>query len=389
MHAELRYEEPVGDLERLLILSCRGGRSDAERDDLAKLHRRLGDAACEAAARKNQVLALVADALVDCVDPRDLSPNWQRILGENEARVGRLIGALKDVLGRFGAPLGRVAVVENAGVLLDSDLPLRAFCAGDFDLLVAQRDWEALRVSLEAEGFRPADRRARPTNRLEYRRETATEVQWLDVGYASFDRMWVPLEIADRSAHWVSRGIASRKVRDIPVLAPADALAFVSMHTSLHSYVRQPGVRLHVDVDRLVRAGSVDWEAYLEEVKSLGAPTRAFVSLAMAAGLMGTPVPERVLRALYPGPERWRKIRSLLTNEGVFENGRPKLGRTRSLALDRLLSERPMAEWFYTMLVPSPAWLREHFDREGAFRGPPWLLHGRRAWMMARRWLPR
>lgn len=381
------YLEPANPVGRFLALSLQGSRTDVESDEFRQLYFTLGTDVCLTEARRNQVEALVAQAVCDLVSSDKVEKCWRQVIYKNERRVIGLTEALVAVTNRLEKVGCRTALVENAGVMFGSRMPLAAFCAGDFDLMADAGMWPAIHEAFRAEGFVPRDRRNRPTNRVEFYRQLPTdEKQWINVGTHGFDRMWVPLVYTDRTQEWLKRRVPSRLFADLYVFAPSDALAFVAMHTSTHSYIRPPGIRLHVDVDRLVRDNSIDWDSFMAEVRAMGVATRAYVSLSMAAGLLGTPVPKTVLEALYPGACRWGAIHRLLRADGVFVTGTTKLPHLKAAYLDALLNEQGLLSWARLLVFPPEDWMREHFDREGTFPGHPWLLHLKRMRLFATEW---
>ena len=385
------YSESMQPVNRLLALAIRGGLTPCERDELRILYRNVSVDATRKAARQNKVEALVLESLSRQLPDQDVNPEWKTWLAENEQRVLRFQEAWKSVAVRLDQMGCRHALVENAGVLYGSFLPLAAFSAGDFDILIADNDWEDVKQAFTAEGFVPVDRRNRPTSRIEYRRESpgGNEPIWLNVGARAFDRIWVPLKVSDRESVWLSRTCPSRKDSSLMVLSPEDALAFVSMHTSLHSYVRSPGIRLHVDIDRLVRDNPIDWDAYIAEVLAMNIPTRAFISLAMAAGLLGSPIPLNVFDKLCLDHERWQTIKQLLTEEGVFFTGKNKLKRMKAILLDYYLYEGRFCDWFGNVIYPSQEWLMNHFGRDIVSPEAYWILYCRRITKAFSMWDPK
>lgn len=370
----MTYEEILRPIDRFLALAVRSERTSAEADELCALYEALGVAACLDAAQTNQVAPLAAQGLSEIISADRLDGAWIQLLRQNGARVEALLDALCGVTRRLEAVGCRSAVIENGGILLGTAMPLAAFSAGDFDLLIDGAPWGAVQAAFAAEGFAPQDRRHRPTNRVEFVRTLANgERQWLNAGFWPFDRMWAPLTYGYRSAIWLARRQRSNKAEGVYVLAPVDALALVSIHTSLHFFVLPPGIRLHVDVDHLVRTAAIDWEQFVTEIRALGLPTRAYVSLAMAAGLLDTPVPPDVLEALYPGKSRWDQIRNLLAGEGTFVKGTRKLPFGKTLILDKLVSEAPFLRWGWRILFPPVTWMREHFERDHN-AGAPMLM---------------
>lgn len=380
------YREPQTDIGRLLCLAVQGRREPREDAELMALHQRIGDAATMDAARRNKVPHLVASTL-EAVLGGAAPPAMRDALAANQRRVTALLDALRSISARLAALEVQHAVIESGGVLLASELPIAAYESGDLDILVPEARFHLALSCFEAEGFEPHDRRARPTRRIELKRTDPTGVDLhLEVGCSPFDRMWVPLSFKDRSPLWLERSRPARKRRDLAVLDDTDACLFVALHTSMHSFVRAPGLRLHVDVDRLVRDCDIDWTRFIDEAALACARTRVFVSLSMARGLLGTPIPDSVLHALSPPPGRCRAILALLAHNGV-EAGGPKLPRAQAIALDALLADEGLGGWSRHLLLPPRSWMEEHFDREREDL-PHWRLHLRRIGRLATHWRP-
>jgi len=385
----LIYQENMPKIGQFLVLALRANRTIAEDEELKTLYRTLGNNSCRKAAKLNQVEAIVAQALRDTMGSKALSAEWITFHDANKIRVEALTKTLLNILKRLKKSGCKFALVENAGVMFGSDMPLSAFCAGDFDILVDEAHWPKAKRAFEDEGFVAKDRRTVTTNRIEYFNNVNSGLtQWLDITYRAFDRKWAPLNYTDRCALWLSRRVPSRKSAKIYVLNPSDALAFVAIHTSLHSYIRAPGIRLHIDVDRLVRDNDIDWNTFLKEIRVLGMPTRAFVSLSMAVGLMHTPIPRWVLTKLYPGKILWWVIKTLLVRYSVIADGNIKLPYITSLILDCMLNDDGIWGWFVSLIFPSKEWLNVHFAREGAFHGSIWRLHLQRMRMLLSKWRP-
>ena len=137
-----------------------------------------------------------------------------------------------------------------------------------------------------------------------------------------------------------------------------------------------------------MRDNDIDWDASVSEMLALGVPTRAFVSLSMAAGLLGTPVPEHALGQLFPGSARWHMLSTLLTSDGVIHTGAPKLQGAKTVALDFLLEERSLVSWMRSIFLPSESWLREHFEHENGGQQSVWSLQFARWRQLVQRWRP-
>lgn len=377
------YTEPTDEVGRALLLAARAVLTEAETDALRGLCATVGQRRLRAAAVDSRCEALIGCG-VRSVLGEDFDPDWQACLRNNETRVAALTETLLEVLLALHAEGCRTAVIEGGGTLFGTTLPPAAYGAGDVDVLVDTDHWTATCRVMKSLGFVPQDRRGRPTKRIEYRRPDSD--QWVEVGCQPFDRMWVPLVYRDACDDWLSRRIVSPTHRDVFVLEPTDAVVLAAFHSSLHSFVRSPGLRLHVDVDRSAREPAVDWDEFTVRVTRMGTRTRTYVALMLARSLLGTPIPARVLDELNPGPARWGLIASLLGRAGVLANDRRKLPGWEAMLLDLLIDDRGPAQWAGSVILPDERWLREHFTAGANSNAPTLRLHLERYRLAMTKW---
>jgi hypothetical protein len=364
---------------RALLLALRGTRTSTQDGQLLDAFATVGPGPIREWARRNHVEQAVGTGLEAA--GATLPEDWLGLLEANENRVSALLSAVRglfDVLDQRGIA---AAVIEAGGVLLATDIPTRAYGSGDIDILVRSDQWDRIRVAAAQSGFVP-EALASGSETLPWRLGFAHGSSpgsgaRVEITCAPFDRAFGPTVAHDRVIPWINRRVRSTRADGLWVLSPVDSLALVSVHTSLHAYVRPPGLRLHTDVDRIVRSIAVDWDLYLREIREIGAARRAYFSLAMAERMLGTPVPSRVLSSLSPNARLRRAVDSMVNPFAVVSPGERRMGRLAAAALDILLDERGLAAGVRGVLFPPNDWMQAHFaggnDRVGVPR-----LHARR-----------
>lgn len=384
---EFDYREIVDPAGRFLLLAVRASRTPAEADELVRLTEVLGASRCRAVAALNRVESLVGCALIE-VTPALVPADWRAAVEANLRRVEGLTRELEGIFADLDRCGAKAATIEGGGMLFGTQYPMAGYGAGDFDLLVDTAHFHQVLAVLRERGFSAVDRRGRPTTRIEHVRRTTEGVeQWIEVGHRPFDRMWLPLGFQDRSQRWLESRMPSLRNPHVRVLAPTEALVLCAAHASLHSYVRSPGMRLHIDTDRVARTEGVDWQGFVDEVRASNLSTRAFVSLIIARALLGTPVPQDALEQLKPSVRRTKWIVELIQSERVLADGKPKLNRERAVLLDVLLDDRGPRRWVVSLLAPEREWMQEHFDRNRDGVGLT-RMHLRRGLALARAWRP-
>lgn len=332
---------------RFLVLGLRSELNDVESEEFGRLFDQLGSNRCWAAANRHSVTALVATSVVSRLPKRVTEDGpWHDFVRKNEQRVRALLESLAVVYQELDNEGVRAAAIEAGGVLIASKLPLSGYGSGDIDLLVDRGRKDAVDAAMQWAGFEEVERQGRvTTSRAEYRKilGDGTEL-WLAAGSSAFERTWAPYPFHVDEDGWLTRRVRGQRFPDLWVLEPTDLLLQVALHTSTHSYLRAPGLRLHVDVDRVVRDCEVDWKHFALQVREGHCATRTFLSLWLGAMLMATPVPVSMWQDLRPSLSRHLGLEALLFAEWKAQ-GTP-LERWVALGLDGAVDESGVAKWF-------------------------------------------
>jgi len=160
------------------------------------------------------------------------------------------------------------------------------------------------------------------------------------------------------------------------MLSAEDNLLQVCLHTAKHSYVRAPGLRLHCDVDRIVRYTTLDWARFTGTVEALRVKTAVYYSLAIPAKFLSTPVPASVLNQLCPPPRKHRVIWRMILSAGLFHPHQPKFTNTDYIRFTALLYDTPGD--LARAVFPDHNWMKRRYR----FSSPALLpvYHARRWW---------
>lgn len=373
-------------LERIALLAARGARDSAEHDELVDLVHRYDEGEMMEFALKNHVLHVVGEGLRQegCLAQ---DGKWTRALVENERTKSELFSVLERAMASLARAGITAAVIESAGVAALTGMPLASLGSGDADVLVEKGTLpDAMRV-LATMGFEPTRRAARAqTSRVELVSEGSAAR--IEIGEVVFERKWTPLPFSSREGSWLRRARPSAAHPRLRTLQHDDLLVQVATHTSMHSFVRAPGLRLHVDVDRVVRACEIDWSHVVAEALRLGASTRVWLSSCMACALLSTPIPETVLEEMRPTSMRAGAALALIERHGVFVTEARKLPPAEAIALDALLEDGSVGRWLARNALPSQTWLHEQFGHRGEVGKSRLRLQLRRIAAAVQRWNP-
>ena len=189
------------------------------------------------------------------------------------------------------------------------------------------------------------------------------QVFWLNVMWRPVLRRWVPIG-KELNAEDLRKRSVNITIRDttVRILSPEDNLLLCALHTASHSYVRGPGLRLQLDIDRIVRRTKINWNLFLERVKSHSVCVALFPSLSIPRGLLGTPVPDWVLDALVPSERRQRMILDWIAQASVFDRGGKRFGRHKFLLFESLLCDEGQVSGLVHAIFPPASWMQEGYN---------------------------
>ena len=363
-------------------------REAADEARILELYHRCKDSALYDFCVDNEIASIAGARLSALLD--DPPQHWLEAAEAMAQTQGARLAALDQlaaVLEQAGIPL---VALKNAGIARGIYPHLSECPMGDVDLLVSREDFPQAHQLLMEQGctlgFRVADtieeeglEAGLESGGTEYAYELDGDTLWVELQWRPIAGRWIPLEAEPRAAEVIARSLP---IEGSPVrlLAPNDNLLQVCLHTAKHTYVRAPGLRLHTDVDRIVRRQPIDWEAFVAEVKARRLQTACYFSLAIPQALLRTPIPDEVLDSLAP-PE-WKRSLMLrwLRQADLFWPGRPKFNKMRYIAFVSLLFDDLPA--FKAGLFPSPDALPGYRQESGLALVK---RYGERLWDLATR----
>lgn len=358
------YRENLTSSQAFLTLAVQdmNSRTEQDRERLAALYQRIGDEVAWQAASANRIVSTVAHALMEA-QAEGLSDRWGN---EHKASEHRTIACLSE-LDRLSCLLDKsgvsIALVEH-GSTARAVYPCRGcFSSKDLDTLVCEEQMPVVHKFLLAEGYIPVARRLAAVNRQEYSTELEPGlIFWLNVQWRPLVRIWAPAVERLSTAELLERSQPTADPNScVRILSPEDNLLLCALHASIHGYVRPPGIRLHLDVDRIAHRVPINWDVFLRRVFALKCRHRVYLSLAIPRVLLGTPVPEEVLCALVPSSKKRRHMLDWATEKGFFEDGRPKFSRADFARLELMLCDDGPLRGLAQVIFPPPAWMKQRY----------------------------
>ncbi|MBI4667959.1 MAG: nucleotidyltransferase family protein [Elusimicrobia bacterium] len=364
--------------EPCLRLLCLAASGQCDIEEVARTYRKLDVRALWESARVNDMTAVVAHALMDALD--EAPPLFCQAHEESVRRINLYLAELDRVAYSFAQAGISLAALKNSGIARGI-YPCAGCCPmGDMDVLVEKRHFRQAHQILLGEGFHfdfrspleKADLDAAEKNGgAEYWKELPDGKKlWFELQWRPISGRWIQPDQEPDAEKLLERSVAISGTT-VRLLAPEDNLLQVALHTAKHSYVRAPGFRLHMDVDRLVRHLPIQWDVFLNMVIALRVKTPVYFSLAIPSLLFKTPVPAEVLQALAPSDWKRQWLFRWLKHIGFFAPDKGKFSNPAYILFNAMLYDNFGCLW--RAAFPSRALMREHYDIRGRLFFPYYL----------------
>lgn len=310
----------------------------------------------------------------------ELPDYWQAAYQKEQAHLGFLKEKAEEICRIMDENGIRMVVLKNGGIMSDMIADPAACPMEDIDSLVKKSDFHRaheilmengfdfhFRSEFEAEDLDAAFR----DGSTEYRITTPRgEDMWFELAWRAVAGRWIRRDLEPDTDALIRDAYCAAGTK-VGILSPEDNLLQVSVHTAKHSYVRAPGLRLHLDVERIVAHKQINWELFLQKVEAAHVRTSTYYSLYLANLLFGTPIPQTVLDALRPKKGKDRRILTLIDRAGLLHPKQPKFSKLQFLAFQTSLYDSVADAWF--VLCPKNRGLHEIYGYKNPLLTPYYL----------------
>ena len=308
-------------------------------------------------------------------------PNyWIEAYQKEKERLSFLKNKAHEICKLMSAAGIPMVILKNGGIMSDIVDDVAACPMEDIDSLVRKEDFYQAHEILVKNGFVFKFR-------SEYEKEEL-EQAYLDgsteyyIPMPNGEEMWFELSWRAIAGRWIrpdkepdTKSLFSRihyaKNTSVGILSPEDNLLQVCIHTAKHSYVRSPGLRLHLDVERIVTHEKINWELFIQRTIETRVCVSTYYSLLIPKILFGTPVPDWVLERIKPKRKKQRKIEKIFAKVGLLHPADKKFSKLLFLNFQTALYDSRRDCW--RVIYPSWAWYKEKYQVKSRI-GLPWYI---------------
>ena len=261
-----------------------------------------------------------------------------------------------------------MVILKNGGIMADIVDDAAACPMEDIDSLVRKEDFYQAHEILVKNGFVFKFRSEYEKEELEQAYlDGSTEYyipmpnggdMWFELSWRAIAGRWIRPDKEPHTKELFSR-IHYAQNTSVGILSPEDNLLQVCIHTAKHSYVRSPGLRLHLDVERIVSHQDINWELFIQRTIETHVCTSTYYSLLIPKILFGTPIPEWVLERIRPKKQKQRKLEKIFAKVGLLHPIEKKFSKLSFLNFQTSLYDSKKDQW--RVIYPSWDWYKEKY----------------------------
>lgn len=275
------------------------------------------------ACKEHELIGVVGNLAISL--EKKLPEYWQRDYEKEQERLSFLKDKAREVCKVMNENDIPMVILKNGGIM--QEIVSEPVCCPmeDIDSLVKKADFRKAHSLLEKLGFVFKFRSEFEKEEFEKAfRDGSTEYyiempdgdkMWFELAWRSVSGRWIRLDLEPDTNRFIDDSIVVDGTF-VHVLSPEDNLLQVCIHTAKHSYVRAPGLRLHMDVDRIVSNCEINWEKFLKKVEETHVCTSTYISLYIPGILFDTKIPENVLAQLQS--KKTEKLLKQLSRVGLL-----------------------------------------------------------------------
>lgn len=275
----------------------------------------------------------------------------------------------------------KMVVLKNGGIMLDLIEDPAACPMEDIDSLVRKEDFYKAHEILLSQGFNFKFRSEFEFEQLdEAFKDGATEYYltmpdgekiWFELAWRAVAGRWIRPDLEPNTDLFIEKSHTAKETYAY-ILSPEDNLLQVSIHTAKHSYVRAPGLRLHLDVDRIVSQCKIDWDLFLEKVKQSHTKSAVYLSLYIPSRLFNTQVPQYVLDALKPKKRKLKVLCKNLNDVGLLHPKQKKFSKLAFLRFQTAIYDS--CKDMLKVIYPNSQWMKERYGYKSSILTLKYIL---------------
>ena len=354
----------MNDLEKFVSLCLKKYDllSDKEIETLKIIYVKLGRKEIMDLAVKEKIVPFVAYAMSKTNIEKSFWQKKYNYYRDRNTEIVKLLDAIFLEMKKRNIP---IFLYENFGSLLLSGENIGLFCSGDVDLCSSLEYKEKVTKVLNNFGYFPKIRKYETLNVWsEFCNINKSDDIWINVQWTPLAEKVFPVAPKISSDIFLNN-IVTINNSNIQVLSKTHLLFLCLLHTSVHKYTCSPGMKLNVDIDRLVILGKINWGKIINLAIKYNVKRRIALSLMLAYDFLNTPIPEKVISELGGVQSLTKMIYKYLVGDSFLSNEKNIFNRCRTFYLAVVLHDSGILTGFFRAFFPDSKWLVKIYSKTG------------------------
>ena len=352
----------MNDLEKFVSLCLKKYDllGDKELETLKIIYDKLGRKAITDLAVKEKIIPFVAYTMSKTNIEKSFWQKKYNYFRDRNTKIVELLDAIFKEMKNKNIP---IFLYENFGSLLLSGENIGLFCSGDVDLCSSLEYKEEVMKVFSSFGYFPKIRKYETLNIwTEFCNINKSNDIWINVQWTPLAEKVFPVA-PDINSNIFFKNIFTIDNSNIQVLSRTYLLFLCLLHTSVHKYTCSPGMKLNVDIDRLIISGKIEWKQIINFAIKYNVKRRVVLSLMLAYDFLNTPIPKKIILELGGDQSLTRMIYRYLMGNSFLANEGIALNRFRTLYLAVLLHDSGILAGFFRAFFPDSKWLVKIYDK--------------------------
>ena len=367
------YISQFSQVEQLLCSAI----ASTPKDNTFELYEQIDDHIIFEAAKKNLVDSIIGYRLIEKYGKDNIPLHWVNSYKSTNEKIASYLEELDriaDIFSKDGIPL---IALKNSGIA-KAIYPYPGLVPmGDVDTLVRRSDFIHAHEILIKNGYEIAspnkyhiadEKIGYRTGGSEYKTILPNGQQlWFELQWRPVEGRFLRPDQEPDGDRLVDRSISTDGSK-LRILSPEDNLLQVCLHTAKHSYVRAPGFRLNLDVDRIVNGQKIDWSLFLKNVIFHKVKVPVYFSLLIPKVLFNTPISEAVLKEIMPAPLRRHILSRWIQRIGLFNPHEKKFGKMGFIFWNAMLYDS--VGGLKRAVFPDAKWMQDKYNLKKRYQLP-------------------
>ena len=354
----------MNDLEKFVSLCLKKYDllSDKEIETLKIIYVKLGRKEIMDLAVKEKIVPFVAYAMSKTNIEKSFWQKKYNYFRDRNTKIVKLLDAIFLEMKKRNIP---IFLYENFGSLLLSGENIGLFCSGDVDLCSSLEYKEKVTKVLNNFGYFPKIRKYETLNVWsEFCNINKSDDIWINVQWTPLAEKVFPVAPKISSDIFLNN-IVTINNSNIQVLSRTYLLFLCLLHTSVHKYTCSPGMKLNVDINRLIISGKIEWEQIIKFAIKYNVKRRIALSLMLAYDFLNTPISEKIISELGGDHFLTRKVYRYLVGDSFLSNEKNIFNRCRTFYLAVVLHDSGILTGFFRAFFPDSKWLVKIYSKTG------------------------